>query len=121
MPARGRLAEAQRELLAALVAGGPRPEGFDEVRLRIQSASLIAKRRGLVARFAPELTRRLGSDFAPLFTSYAQGHPKPPGGSRADARAFIEWLDRCRSPERRHTTGPVPPPERISRWRRFFR
>ncbi|MCG5216814.1 hypothetical protein [Streptosporangium sp. KLBMP 9127] len=98
--ARARLAAAQRELLAALVAGGPGPVGFDERRLAIQAASLIAKRRGLVALSAPDLVGSLGGEFPALFASYAEGRPKPPGGSRADARAFADWL----------APGPAEPP-----------
>ncbi|GAA5072625.1 hypothetical protein HNP84_003791 [Thermocatellispora tengchongensis] len=89
---RARLAAQQHDLLAALVAGGAHPPGFDENRLRIQAASLIAKRRGLVAKVAPDLVRKLDGRFAALFTEYARGRPKPPGGSRADARAFAAWL-----------------------------
>ncbi|GIH91530.1 hypothetical protein ACFFMN_30245 [Planobispora siamensis] len=90
--ARAELARAQAELLAALVAGGRAPEGFDEERLRIQTSSLIAKRRGVVARLRPDLLRALGGDFAAEFAAYADGRPKPSGGSRADARDFAEAL-----------------------------
>ena len=94
--AREALAAAQAELVAALVAGGPEPSGFDAERLRIQAQSLIAKRRGGVARalavFAPELLPELG----PHFTAYAEGRPKPSGGSRADAQAFAAWLTQRR-------------------------
>lgn len=41
--ARDRLEQAQTALLAALLAGGPAPPGFDPERLRIQAAALIAK------------------------------------------------------------------------------
>jgi hypothetical protein len=92
------LAAAQAELVAALVAGGPEPPGFDAERLRVQAASLIAKRRGGVARalamFAPEVLPELGPRFAAEFAAYAEGRPKPGGGSRADAQAFAAWLRR---------------------------
>ncbi|GIH99024.1 hypothetical protein [Planobispora takensis] len=90
--ARAELARAQAELLAALVAGGRAPGGFDRERLRIQSSSLIAKRRGVVARLRPDLLRALGGDFAAEFEAYARDRPKPSGGSRADARDFAEAL-----------------------------
>ncbi|GII52971.1 hypothetical protein Pth03_13600 [Planotetraspora thailandica] len=90
--AREALRVAQGALLAALVAGGGVPEGFDAERVGIQARSLIAKRRGLVARLRPELVRGLGPGFAAAFADYATGRPRPPGGSRADARAFAEWL-----------------------------
>lgn len=50
MTAREDLARAQAELLAALVADGPAPAGFDPVRLRVQSRALAAKRRSTAAR-----------------------------------------------------------------------
>ncbi|WP_204042159.1 hypothetical protein [Acrocarpospora phusangensis] len=90
--ARRRLAEAEGRLLAALVAGGTEPPGFDGARLKIQAHSLIAKRRGLVAAAVPGLVAALGKDFPREFFTYADGRPKPPGGSRADAHTFIEWL-----------------------------
>ncbi|MFI7443935.1 hypothetical protein [Nonomuraea indica] len=96
---RERLARAQHDLLAALVAAGPRPDGFDEGRLRVQAAGLIAKRRGLVARSAPDLVARLGPRFTTLFAEYAGGRPRPPGGSRADALAFAAWLGLPPAPE----------------------
>jgi hypothetical protein len=112
---RERLAHAQRELLAALVAGGPDPEGFDPERLGIQRASLIAKRRGLVARSAPDLVARLGGRFTGLFAEYAKGRPKPPGGSRGDARAFAEWLGMPPEPV------PAMPPGRLTPGVSFIR
>jgi hypothetical protein len=90
--ARRALAAAQADLLAALVAGGETPAGFDGGRVRIQANSLIAKRRGSVARAVPGVVSALGGDFAREFAAYAQGRPKPHGGSRADAQAFTEWL-----------------------------
>ncbi|MFC3818899.1 hypothetical protein [Planomonospora venezuelensis] len=89
---RAELARAQAGLLAALVAGGEAPPGFDGERLRIQENSLIAKRRGTVARLRPDLVRALGDGFAAEFAAYARGRPKPAGGSRADARDFAEAL-----------------------------
>ncbi|OEU92375.1 endonuclease, partial [Streptomyces abyssalis] len=53
--ARERLARAQADLLAALVAGAPAPEGFDSGRLAVQSRALAAKRADVVAKVAPEL------------------------------------------------------------------
>ncbi|MFF5206692.1 hypothetical protein [Streptosporangium sp. NPDC000396] len=93
--ARDALARAQADLLAALVAGGEAPPGFDRERLRIQEASLISKRRGMVARHRPDLVTLLGGDggdFAKEFDAYARGRPKPSGGSRADARDFADRL-----------------------------
>jgi hypothetical protein len=90
--ARESLRASQGALLAALVAGGRVPEGFDGERVRIQAHSLVAKRRGLVARRLPDLVRSLGPDFAAAFAVYAVDRPKPAGGSQADARNFADWL-----------------------------
>ncbi|MBG0826225.1 hypothetical protein HS041_00295 [Planomonospora sp. ID67723] len=116
---RAELARAQAELLAALVAGGQAPPGFDEERLRIQESSLIAKRRGAVARLRPDLVRTLGGEFAAEFTAYARGRPKPPGGSRADAHDFAEALRAAGRVSGQ--TAPPPAPGRRSRVRTFWR
>ncbi|CAM5337682.1 putative protein OS=Kitasatospora aureofaciens OX=1894 GN=GCM10010502_35160 PE=4 SV=1 [Kitasatospora aureofaciens] len=89
--ARERLARRQEELLAALVAGGPVPPGFDPGQVRAQSAGLAAKRRDATAKVAPDLPRLLGAQYGPLFLGYARTHPQT-GGYRADARAFAAWV-----------------------------
>ncbi|GGS66095.1 hypothetical protein GCM10010156_26350 [Planobispora rosea] len=123
--ARDALARAQAELLAALVAGGETPAGFDGERLRIQASSLIAKRRGQVARLRPDLVRALGGDFAAEFAAYARGRPKPPGGSRADARDFAEALRAAGriagDPALDPAPEPVPVPEPVPRPRWWVR
>jgi len=88
--ARTELARRQGELLTALVAGGPVPEGFDPDQVRIQAHGLATKRRDTVAHVAPELRALLGADYSELFLRYAAGRPQT-GGYRADARAFAEW------------------------------
>ncbi|MCD0483081.1 hypothetical protein LO771_11870 [Streptacidiphilus sp. ASG 303] len=88
--ARTRLAHRQAELLAALVAGGPLPDGFDAAQVRVQAAGLAAKRRDTVAKVAPELPVLLGGGFAPAFRRYAEGSALS-GGYRADALAFARW------------------------------
>ncbi|MER7203434.1 endonuclease [Streptomyces sp. CB01635] len=91
-PARQRLALAQAALLSALVAGTPAPEGFDRVRLKVQSRALCAKRADVVAKVAPELPEILGAAaYRPAFLSYAQGRPMT-GGYRRDALGFAEHL-----------------------------
>lgn len=90
---RAELARRQTELLAALVAGGPVPEGFDPARLRVQSWSLAAKRRDGVSRTLPVLATALGERWPRVFMEWARTHPKPEtGGSRADTLAFVEHL-----------------------------
>ncbi|MFD9436431.1 DUF692 domain-containing protein [Streptomyces sp. NPDC060002] len=86
---RRRLGLAQASLLSALVAGTPVPEGFDRVRLGVQSRALAAKRADVVAKVAPELPLILGSGYRTAFLAYAQGHPMH-GGYRQDALDFAE-------------------------------
>ncbi|MEU9131363.1 hypothetical protein AB0D08_25200 [Kitasatospora sp. NPDC048540] len=88
--ARARLARQQTDLLAALVADGPVPDGFDPEQVRTQAEGLAAKRRDTVARVAPDLAAILGEAYDPLFRRYARQH-RQSGGYRADARAFAEW------------------------------
>ncbi|RZU24000.1 DUF692 domain-containing protein [Streptomyces sp. BK239] len=89
--ARQRLALAQAALLSALVAGTPVPEGFDRVRLGVQSRALAAKRADVVAKVAPELPSILGTEYRAAFVGYAQRHPMR-GGYRQDALDFAESL-----------------------------
>ncbi|MFB6673582.1 DUF692 domain-containing protein [Streptomyces sp. NPDC056390] len=119
-PARQRLALAQAALLSALVAGTPAPEGFDRVRLKVQSRALCAKRADVVAKVAPELPEILGpAAYRPAFLSYARCRPMT-GGYRRDALDFAEHLLDSGGPgdagarrelERwwRERSGPTPP------------
>ncbi|MFC4058386.1 hypothetical protein ACFOWE_08775 [Planomonospora corallina] len=116
---REELARAQAELVAALVAGAQPPPGFDAGRLRIQTASLVAKRRRVVARLRPDLAAALGGDFAREFTAYARSRPKPPGGYRADAGGFAEYLRR--SGRIAEEPRPAPPAAPGGRWIRWIR
>lgn len=122
--ARDRLAQAQTGLLAALVAGGPCPDGFDEERLAVQRRALLAKRAGVVGKVAPELPEILGEkNFRTAYARYAEGRPMA-GGYRRDALDFARHLltrqhpdvPLHRGPRRRlrrwwlERSGPVPPP-----------
>ncbi|MGJ5831840.1 DUF692 domain-containing protein [Streptomyces ossamyceticus] len=89
--ARQRIGLAQAALLSALVAGTPVPEGFDRVRLGVQSRALAAKRADVVGKVAPELPVILGTSYRPAFVTYAQGHPMT-DGYRRDALSFAEHL-----------------------------
>lgn len=89
--ARQRLALAQTALLSALVAGTPAPEGFDRVRLQVQSRALTAKRTAVVAKVAPELPDILGADYRAAFLDYARHRPMS-GGYRQDALDFAAHL-----------------------------
>ncbi|WP_330279544.1 DUF692 domain-containing protein [Streptomyces sp. NBC_00569] len=119
-PTRQRLALAQAALLSALVAGTPAPEGFDRVRLKVQSRALCAKRADVVAKVAPELPEILGAAaYRPAFLSYARCRPMT-DGYRRDALDFAEHLLDSGGPgdagarrelERwwRERSGPTPP------------
>ncbi|MEO6085023.1 MAG: hypothetical protein ABIQ18_18115 [Umezawaea sp.] len=99
--ARERLAEVQSELLAALLAGGPSPAGFDERLLRVEARSLLAKRRGIVAMLTPEVVDELGDRFRPLFDEYAIANPRTSGSrAREDATCFAAWAG-----DNGHTSG----------------
>ncbi|MFD0145583.1 MULTISPECIES: DUF692 domain-containing protein [unclassified Streptomyces] len=89
--ARERVAVAQAAVLSALVAGTPVPEGFDPVRVGVQSRALVGKRADVIAKIAPELPEILGDDYRPWFRSYARSRPMT-GGYRRDALAFVEHL-----------------------------
>ncbi|PIM69895.1 endonuclease [Streptomyces sp. JV178] len=89
--ARQRLGLAQAALLSALVAGTPVPEGFDRVRLGVQSRALAAKRADVVGKVAPELPVILGTSYRSAFVAYAQGQPMT-DGYRRDALSFAEHL-----------------------------
>ncbi|MFI6485802.1 hypothetical protein ACIBH1_48415 [Nonomuraea sp. NPDC050663] len=108
--ARRRLGEAQERLLAALVAGGEPPAGFDPVRLGAQARSLVAKRRSVVARLRPDAFEASGADFRADFDAYAASRSAPPPGYRADADDFAAWLAAQGKLKVRRTP--------LSRWRR---
>lgn len=92
-PQRDRLAEAQAQLLRALLADGPAPAGFDPDRLRVEATALLAKRRRVVAMLESEACGDLGDRLVPLFAEFAETRPKLVGTrAREDARAFVEWL-----------------------------
>ncbi|MCX4783278.1 DUF692 domain-containing protein [Streptomyces sp. NBC_01264] len=91
--ARTRVGIGQAALLSALVAGTPVPEGFDRQRVRVQARALAAKRAGIVAGVAPELTGILGGEdaYREAFLGYARHRPMT-GGYRRDAMDFAEHL-----------------------------
>jgi len=82
--ARARLAAGQSALLAALVAGGADPAGFDRDALAATRQALIDKRRSGVARRWPALAMEPG--FAAAFAAWAAA--RPPAGSFDDGLAF---------------------------------
>jgi hypothetical protein len=110
--ARRRLGEAQARVVATLVGGAEPPEGFDAARLRAQAWSLVAKRRGVVARLRPDAARAAGKDLAADFAAYARSRTVPPPGYRADADDFAAWL-------RAQGKMPAEPVERAEPYRRL--
>ncbi|WP_078599929.1 DUF692 domain-containing protein [Streptomyces violens] len=120
--ARARLATAQEELLAALVAGEPDPAGFDGERLGVQRRALAGKRADVIAAVAPELPGILGADYSSAFLDYAQARPMR-GGYRRDALDFAGHLLALGLPAHpaarreltqwwRERSGPTPPSAR---------
>ncbi|MFE4261230.1 DUF692 domain-containing protein [Streptomyces sp. NPDC056883] len=90
---RTRVGIGQAALLSALVGGTPVPEGFDRQRVRVQARALAAKRAGIVAKVAPELTGILGGEdaYREAFLGYARHRPMT-AGYRRDALDFAEHL-----------------------------
>jgi hypothetical protein len=76
------LGRRQAELVAALVAGGPPPAGFDPRRLDAARRALLRKRAGEVARAWPMLAAGHGSGWADAFAAWAAG--RQPQGSLRD-------------------------------------
>ncbi|MEV6970342.1 hypothetical protein AB0M47_35070 [Hamadaea sp. NPDC051192] len=76
------LADRQAALVAALVAGGPPPPGFDTSRVDAVREQLLRKRAGEVARTWPALAASLGPTWYATFRSWADG--RPPQGSLRD-------------------------------------
>jgi hypothetical protein len=76
------LADRQALLVAALVAGGPPPDGFDRARLEAASAALRRKRAQEAARAWPMLAAAFGTLWPGAFAGWAAARP-PRGG----------WLD----------------------------
>jgi hypothetical protein len=77
----GDLAERQRALVAALVAGAPVPAGFDARRIEVTQRALLRKRAGEVARHWPMLAGSVGADWPATFAGWASGHA-PQGALR---------------------------------------
>ncbi|GAB3873778.1 hypothetical protein ACFPIJ_48945 [Dactylosporangium cerinum] len=88
------LAEDQRALVEALVAGGDVPEGFAAAGVLATRAALRRKRAGEVARTWPFLAASFGEGWHATFGHWAEG--RPPQGSLRDgwdlARAVKDTL-----------------------------
>lgn len=120
MTPREELAAAQAALVAALVAGGPVPPGFDAARVGIAARALLRKRAGEVARAWPHLAAGYGPRWAAAFAAWARGRPTrgswldgwdfardhrgslPPGAEQELARCEAGWrYDAEAEPRRR--------------------
>jgi len=88
--ARAELAARQAELVAALVADGPLPPGFDAARVDAAATALLRKRAGEVGEAWPLLAAALGPRWKPLFVAWARGRVR--AGSFADGFAFAREL-----------------------------
>jgi hypothetical protein len=84
------LAERQRALVAALVAGAPVPDGVDPARFAAAERALRGKRAGEVAAAWPRLAGSLGERFAEEFAGWAAG--RPPSGAVRDGWDFARDL-----------------------------
>ena len=69
------LADRQAELVEALTAGRPVPEGFDGVRVEAARTALVRKRAGEVARQWPLLAAGLGDGWTREFAEWARTRP----------------------------------------------
>jgi hypothetical protein len=78
------LAEQQRAVVRALVAGGPTPPGFDARRIELTRASLLRKRARGVAAHWPALGAT--PDFQRRFIQWAG--KRPPESGHAEGLAF---------------------------------
>lgn len=69
------LAARQAALVAALVAGGPVPDGLDPQLIAIVRRALLRKRAGAAAAAWPLLAASLGDGWLPAFTAHHDGAP----------------------------------------------
>jgi hypothetical protein len=126
------LAERQAALVAALVAGGPAPAGFDDAGLDATRRALLRKRAGAAATTWPLLAHSLGERWYPTFARFRAGR-EPVGGLRdgwhvaralrdrdeLPAMAAAELADR--EAELRYDGRHPPRPRRSAPLRRFAR
>jgi len=76
------LAARQAALVAALVAGGPLPPGFDADDVAVARRALLRKRAGLVRYHWPRLAAALGDRWLAVFGEWADG--RTPVGALRD-------------------------------------
>jgi hypothetical protein len=89
------LAQRQAQLVAALIAGGPLPEGVDAGAVIVLGGVLLAKRKRGLRYAAPMVPAVLGPRFERLFAEYAQFRALPQDETATeDAIQFLRWLRR---------------------------
>ena len=76
------LGARQAALVAALVADGPVPDGFDPQRLAVARRAMVRKRAAEAAAAWPLLAASLGPDWGATFAASVAG--RPPGGPLPD-------------------------------------
>lgn len=76
------LAARQADLIDALVAGGPLPDGFDASRIGSTRRALLRKRAGEAATVWPLLAASRGADWSGTVAALLDG--RPPGGALRD-------------------------------------
>jgi hypothetical protein len=88
--ARAELARRQAELVAAMVAGGQLPAGFDKDMVEVARRALLRKRAGEVAGTWPALAASVGPQWIEAFARWADG--RPGNGSLRDGWDFAREL-----------------------------
>jgi hypothetical protein len=91
------LAARQADLVRALVADGPCPDGFDPERVRLAGEALMRKRARGVAGHWPALGAL--PDFQERFARWARG--RPPGSGHDEGIAFAAALGTALPPAAR--------------------
>ncbi len=86
----GGLAARQAALIAALVAGGELPAGFDGARVSAARRALLVKRAGEVAVVWPLLATSFGAEWPDRFVTWA--HARAPLGPLRDGWDFARAL-----------------------------
>jgi hypothetical protein len=85
------LAARQQALVAALVAGGDLPEGFNPAAVLATKTALRRKRAGEVARTWPFLAASYGTAWPATFAAWAEH--RPPQGSLRDGWDFARSVE----------------------------
>lgn len=92
---REELAARQSELLRALTADGPVPDGFEAGDVEAAAGALLRKRTRAVAEAWPALAHSENAELERDFPAFAHSHPLPDwDGGYADGFGFLSALRR---------------------------